>query len=160
MKPQRLIATRKTSLRVGACQLCQECPKGSARRDRNGKPHVRRRPLPARPAGEGDSVARSSKRIQIRPLPPCVAGESDSYALGADTLCQQLKPGRQNLIHLPDEPAGVFSNLFQPSLATESRSPATQGGRGRNKPWGAAQRERSPSYPTDNPESQRVSNYA
>ena len=49
-----------------------------------------------------------------------------------ETISQQSQQGpRQNLIHLPGEPAGVLSNSIESSLATESRSPATQGGRGR-----------------------------
>jgi len=37
---------------------------------------------------------------------------------------------RQNLIHLPGEPAGVLSKPMAPDLATESCSPAMQDGRG------------------------------
>jgi hypothetical protein len=40
-------------------------------------------------------------------------------------------PLQQNLIHLPDEPAGVWIRCVTPRLAKESSSPATPGGRGR-----------------------------
>src|SRR5258707_13698221 len=61
--------------------------------------------------------------------------KSDSSVLKQHrNLTGSDKPSLQNLIHLPDEPAGVLSNSIVPSLATESRSPATRGGRGRRKP--------------------------
>ena len=44
----------------------------------------------------------------LGPLPPCVAGESDSDAVEKQVILPCTKPHpRQNLIHLPDEPAGV-----------------------------------------------------
>ena len=49
-------------------------------------------------------------------------------------LPRSVNHPRQNLIHLPDEPAGVLLRCVESSLAKESSSPATQGGRGRRKP--------------------------
>jgi len=100
------------------------------------------RPLPVRPVptyvGKEDSVAGSSRPTHFRPLPPWVVptyvGKSDSSALKPYCdLSGAWYPQRQNLIHLPGEPAGVLPNWIAAVLATESRSPAPQGGRGRRR---------------------------
>jgi hypothetical protein len=72
-----------------------------------------------------------TKRRATRPLPPCVAGESDSATFAKQgASATSLAHPRQNLIHPPDEPAGVLSFGEVAGLAKKPSSLATQGGRG------------------------------
>jgi hypothetical protein len=76
-----------------------------------------------------DLRATSGRRLSRRPRFP-------------QSLCGNWRPRRlseglrdncpwQNLIHLPDEPAGVLASVKGARLATQPFSPATRGGRGR-----------------------------
>src|SRR5438477_7618123 len=72
----------------------------------------------------------------IRPLPPCAAGEAVRWLRrgGQNVSSFSLLPAGE-LLHLPDEPAGVEEKKETRSRPRPSSlrtaSPAAQGGRGR-----------------------------
>ncbi len=93
-----------------------------------GARHGSRRPLSARPAGEGDSVVRTRHE---RSKDPCqLVWQVNQIRPAPSVAVLRVVFTRENLSHLPDEPAGGGS-LESIRLTKESRSPATRGGRGR-----------------------------
>src|SRR5262245_32221215 len=81
-------------------------------------PHeIATRPLPARPAGEGDWRL-DHGTIQFRPLPACPAGESDSFVLVSETRSMPSHHRQpSNLVHLPHKVAGVLFAFSSACLA-------------------------------------------
>ena len=118
---------------------------------------VKRRPLPASPAGEEVPTASRDRTSIRRPLPACPAGEEVRWLTGSAGemrlpwllhsptsffTCTKSRQGSPNcchlipafeLLHLPDKPAGV-ATLLSTHSSRRTSSPAGQAGRGRRPP--------------------------
>src|SRR5437868_1005676 len=100
-----------------------------------GTTHVVVRPLPPRVVptyvGKGDSQVRTQPQAN-RPLPPWIAGEKDSFG-STKQLRNQTRGACRISFTCQTSWQGSCTQL-RSILTTESRSPATRGGRGRREP--------------------------